>query len=308
MSLDPALRSRIETLLQSHPVVLFMKGAPQAPQCGFSAKAAGILDALLPEGYAHVDVLADPEIREGIKLYGQWPTIPQLYVRGELVGGSDILEQLASSGELHALLGLPAPDRSPPKLSITPAAAEQLRAAIANAGGEYAVRLDVDARYNARLQLAPVDPHALAVEVEGVRVQTDWMSARRADGVVIEWVDDQRGRGLMVHNPNAPAPVRAIAPAEAAERVRTGRLRLIDVRPPAERALASAPVPFDTLDGGVDALEALPKDTPLAFLCHHGGRSAQAAEHFRAKGFREVYNVEGGIDAWADADPAVPRY
>lgn len=308
MSLDPALRSRIETLLQSHPVVLFMKGAPQAPQCGFSAKAAGILDALLPEGYAYVDVLADPEIREGIKLYGQWPTIPQLYVRGELVGGSDIVEQLASSGELHALLGLPAPDRSPPKLSITPAAAEQLRAAIANAGGEYAVRLDVDARYNARLQLAPVDPHALAVEVEGVRVQTDWMSARRADGVVIEWVDDQRGRGLMVHNPNAPAPVRAIAPAEAAERVRTGRLRLIDVRPPAERALASAPVPFDTLDGGVDALEALPKDTPLAFLCHHGGRSAQAAEHFRAKGFREVYNVEGGIDAWADADPAVPRY
>lgn len=308
MSLDPALRSRIETLLQSHPVVLFMKGAPQAPQCGFSAKAAGILDALLPEGYAHVDVLADPEIREGIKLYGQWPTIPQLYVRGELVGGSDILEQLASSGELHALLGLPAPDRSPPKLSITPAAAEQLRAAIANAGGEYAVRLDVDARYNARLQLAPVDPHALAVEVEGVRVQTDWMSARRADGLVIEWVDDQRGRGLMVHNPNAPAPVRAIAPAEAAERVRTGRLRLIDVRPPAERALASAPVPFDTLDGGVDALEALPKDTPLAFLCHHGGRSAQAAEHFRAQGFREVYNVEGGIDAWADADPAVPRY
>lgn len=308
MSLDPALRSRIETLLQSHPVVLFMKGAPQAPQCGFSAKAAGILDALLPEGYAHVDVLADPEIREGIKLYGQWPTIPQLYVRGELVGGSDIVEQLASSGELHALLGLPAPDRSPPKLSITPAAAEQLRAAIANAGGEYAVRLDVDARYNARLQLAPVDPHALAVEVEGVRVQTDWMSARRADGLVIEWVDDQRGRGLMVHNPNAPAPVRAIAPAEAAERVRTGRLRLIDVRPPAERALASAPVPFDTLDGGVDALEALPKDTPLAFLCHHGGRSAQAAEHFRAKGFPEVYNVEGGIDAWADADPAVPRY
>ena len=307
MSLDPALRARIDSLLQSNRVVLFMKGEPGMPQCGFSAKASGVLNDLGID-YAHVNVLADPEIREGIKLYGQWPTIPQLYVRGELVGGSDIVEQLASSGELHALLGLPAPDRSPPKLSITPAAAEQLRAAIANAGGEYAVRLDVDARYNARLQLAPVDPHALAVEVEGVRVQTDWMSARRADGVVIEWVDDQRGRGLMVHNPNAPAPVRAIAPAEAAERVRTGRLRLIDVRPPAERALASAPVPFDTLDGGVDALEALPKDTPLAFLCHHGGRSAQAAEHFRAKGFREVYNVEGGIDAWADADPAVPRY
>ncbi|HZH44799.1 MAG TPA: Grx4 family monothiol glutaredoxin [Lysobacter sp.] len=308
MSLDPALRSRIDSLLQSHRVVLFMKGSPEAPQCGFSAKAVGILDALVPGAYVHIDVLADPEIREGIKVYGQWPTIPQLYVDGELVGGSDIVEQLAGSGELHGLLGLPAPDRSPPKLTITPAAAEQLRAAIANAGGEYAVRLDVDARYNTRLQLAPHDPDAIAVEIDGVRVQTDWMSARRADGVTIEWVDDHRGRGLMVNNPNAPAPVKPITPAETAERVRRGALRLVDVRPPAERALASAPVPFDTLDAGTEALEALPKDTPLAFLCHHGTRSAQAAAHFRALGFSEVYNIEGGIDAWADVDPAVARY
>lgn len=308
MSLDPALRSRIETLLQSNRVVLFMKGAPDAPQCGFSAKAAGVLNALLPEGYAHVNVLADADIREGIKQYGNWPTIPQLYIDGELVGGSDIVEQMAGSGELHSVLGLPAPDRSPPKLTITPAAAEMLRGAIANAGGGYAVQLEIDARHNARLQLAPVDANAVAVEVDGVRVQTDALQARRADGISIDWVDDERGRGLVVHNPHAPPAVKTIAPADAAARVQAGTLRMVDVRPADERALASAPVAFDTLDHGTGSLEALPKDTPLAFLCHHGGRSQQAAEHFRNLGFREVYNIVGGIDAWADVDAGVPKY
>ncbi|MDI9237794.1 Grx4 family monothiol glutaredoxin [Lysobacter sp. LF1] len=308
MSLDPALRSRIETLLQSNRVVLFMKGAPDAPQCGFSAKAVGVLNALLPEGYAHVNVLADAEIREGIKQYGNWPTIPQLYIDGELVGGSDIVEQMAGSGELHSVLGLPAPDRSPPKLTITPAAAEMLRSAIANAGGGYAVQLEIDARHNARLQLAPVDANAVAVEVDGVRVQTDALQARRADGISIDWVDDERGRGLVVHNPHAPPAVKTIAPADTAARVQAGTLRLVDVRPADERGLASAPVAFDTLDHGVESLEALPKDTPLAFLCHHGGRSQQAAEHFRNLGFREVYNIVGGIDAWADIDAGVPKY
>lgn len=308
MSLDPALRTRIETLLQSNRVVLFMKGAPNAPQCGFSAKASGALNALLPQGYAHVDVLSDPEIREGIKQYGEWPTIPQLYIDGQLVGGSDIIEQMAGSGELHGALGLPAPDRSPPKLSISPAAAQMLRDAVANAGDGYAVQLEVDARHNVRLQLAPIDANAVAVDVEGVRVQTDWINARRADGVSIDWADDERGRGLVITNPNAPPTVRAIAPADAQARVREGALRLIDVRPADERAQASVNVAFDTFDAGVEALEGLPKDAPLAFLCHHGGRSAQAAEHFRQLGFREIYNVEGGIDAWADVDESIPRY
>jgi monothiol glutaredoxin len=308
MSLDPALRSRIETLLQSNRVVLFMKGAPNAPQCGFSAKASGALNALLPQGYAHIDVLADAEIREGIKQYGEWPTIPQLYIDAQLVGGSDIVEQMAASGELHELLGLPTPDRSPPKLTITPAAAQMLRDAVANAGDDYAVQLEVDARHNVRLQLAPADPNAIAVESEGVRVQTDWINARRADGVSIDWADDERGRGLVITNPNAPPAVQPIAPQQALARAGAGTLRVVDVRPADERAIARVGIAFDTFDGGTDALEALPKDTPLAFLCHHGGRSAQAAEHFRQLGFREVYNIEGGIDAWADLDASIPKY
>jgi monothiol glutaredoxin len=125
MSLDPAVRSRIESLLAANPVVLFMKGNPRAPQCGFSSKAISALDAT-GVAYMHVDVLSDGEIREGIKAYGDWPTIPQLYIAGELVGGSDIILQMASSGELHTALGVPAPDRTPPDIEITAAAADML--------------------------------------------------------------------------------------------------------------------------------------------------------------------------------------
>ena len=103
MSLDPALRSRIDSILNANRVVLFMKGQPSMPQCGFSAKAVGALQDLGVE-FAHVNVLADQEIREGIKAYGDWPTIPQLYIDGELVGGSDILAEMFEKGELQTLV------------------------------------------------------------------------------------------------------------------------------------------------------------------------------------------------------------
>jgi monothiol glutaredoxin len=308
MSLDPALRARIESLLAANNIVLFMKGEPRAPQCGFSAKAVGALSALGVD-YAHVDVLSDPQIRDGIKAYGEWPTIPQLYIGGELVGGSDIIEQMANSGELHAALGLPKPDRTPPTITITPAAAAMLRDALANAGDGYALQVDVDPRFNAKLQLAPIDANAIAVEHDGIRAQFDLASARRAEGLSIDWVDDERGRGLVIEHPDAAPKVRALSPAEADARLKAGTLVLVDVRPADERALAAVNAPFRTLDDGIAALEALPQDTPIAFLCHHGQRSAQAAEHFRGQGFREVHNVVGGIEAWSnEVDGGVPHY
>lgn len=309
MSLDPALRTRIESLLQANRVVLFMKGQPSMPQCGFSAKAVGALDSLGAE-YAHVNVLADSEIREGIKAYGDWPTIPQLYVDGELVGGSDIIEQMAGSGELSTLLGLQAPDRTPPTITITPAAVEMLRAAVEEAGPGSALALAIDARFQPAFQIARFDANAIAAESNGLRVQFDPASARRAEGVTIDWVDDIRGRGLAIDNPNAPKPVQPLSPKEAEARVRAGEVLLVDVRPPEERAIAAANVPFKTFDGnGRIELEALPKDTAIAFLCHRGGRSQQAADAFRAAGFTRVYNVTGGIDAWADeVDASLSKY
>lgn len=309
MSLDPALRARIESLLQANRVVLFMKGQPSMPQCGFSAKAAGALDSLGAE-YAHVNVLADSEIREGIKAYGDWPTIPQLYVGGELVGGSDIIEQMANSGELATLLGLEAPDRTPPSITITPAAAEMLRNAVEDAGAGAVLALAINAQFQPAFQIARFDANAIAAESGGVRVQFDPASARRAEGITIDWVDDIRGKGLAIDNPNAPKPVQALSPKEAEAKVRAGEVLLVDVRPAEERAIAAANVPFKTFDGnGRAELEALPKDTALAFLCRSGGRSQQAAEDFRARGFTQVYNVVGGINAWADeVDASLSKY
>jgi len=308
MSLDPALRSRIESLLQANRVVLFMKGQPGMPQCGFSAKATGVLDDLGVE-YAHVNVLADQEIREGIKAFGNWPTIPQLYIDGELVGGSDIIEQLSASGELAQLLGLPPQDRTPPQVTVTQAAADKLRGALADAGNA-ALSLSIDARFQPRFQIAPISDNAIAVETQGLRIQFDPSSARRANGITIDWVDDFRGQGLAIDNPNAPKAVQAITPAEADRQVRAGELVLVDVRPADERAIASVAIAHRTFDGsGRVELEALPKDTRLAFLCHRGGRSGQAAEEFRAHGFTNVFNVEGGIDRWStEVDGSVPKY
>jgi len=92
-------RDKIETLLSENKIVLFMKGQPEAPQCGFSARAIAILAELGAE-YTSINVLDDPEIREGIKEYGQWLTIPQLYVNKELIGGSDIMMEMFETGEL----------------------------------------------------------------------------------------------------------------------------------------------------------------------------------------------------------------
>ena len=307
MSLDHALRSRIETLLAANPVVLFMKGEPRAPQCGFSAKAISALDATgVP--YMHVDVLSDGEIREGIKAYGDWPTIPQLYIGGELVGGSDIILQMAASGELHTALGVAAPDRTPPDIEITPAAAEMLRTAIANAGDGFALQIQIDNGYNASLQLAQHDDAAIASTSAGIRAQFDLASAQRARGLRVDWADDERGKGLVIDNPNAPPKVRAITPADAVERVNAGSLVIVDVRPADERALAAIDVPFAHFDDGVEEIEAIDKATPMAFLCHTGARSGQAAEHFRALGFTEVYNISGGIAAWSTFDPTIPQY
>ena len=94
----------IHQQVTSHPVVLYMKGNPSFPQCGFSANAVRILSACGVDQPFTVNVLEEPEIRQGIKEYASWPTIPQLYVKGEFVGGSDILTEMFESGELKTLL------------------------------------------------------------------------------------------------------------------------------------------------------------------------------------------------------------
>ena len=94
----------IKQQVTSHPVVLYMKGTPQFPMCGFSGNAVRILNALGVKDLFTVDVLSDPDIRQGVKDYANWPTIPQLYINGEFVGGSDIMIEMYQSGELQEML------------------------------------------------------------------------------------------------------------------------------------------------------------------------------------------------------------
>jgi monothiol glutaredoxin len=95
--------TRIDSIVQGNDVVLFMKGTPLFPQCGFSSRAIAILDHL-GVAYETVDVLQDQEIRQGIKSYSDWPTIPQLYIKGEFVGGSDIMMEMFEAGELQQMI------------------------------------------------------------------------------------------------------------------------------------------------------------------------------------------------------------
>ncbi len=108
------IRDEIQNAIDSHDVILFMKGVPERPMCGFSARTAAALEALGTE-YAAVDVLPDPRIRQELSAISNWPTIPQLFVRGELVGGCDIVTEMYETGELAELLGVeqPAEDAAP---------------------------------------------------------------------------------------------------------------------------------------------------------------------------------------------------
>jgi len=307
MPLAPATRTRIENLLAANRIVLFMKGTRAAPQCGFSAATTDRLNALLDD-YTTVDVLADEEIRQGIKEFGNWPTIPQLYVDRELIGGADIVQSMFDSGELHRVLGVAEPDRTPPEITISDAAVAAIRQALSDAG-DMKLFLVVDGRFQPQFQLREAGGNEICVVANGLEVCFDLASAQRARGASIDWTRTPHGEGLAIHLPAAPTAVKSLDVQALKRRLDAGDITVIDVRPPQDRALA----PFalaEVLDAESHArLAALPKDTPLAFLCHYGNSSRGAAEHFREHGFRDVWNVEGGIDAWAEQiDPGVPRF
>jgi monothiol glutaredoxin len=307
MSLPAELNERIESLIRSDRVVLFMKGTRQGPQCGFSAQVVQILDRLVPD-YTTVDVLSDPQVREGIKVFSSWPTIPQLYVGGEFVGGCDILKELFASGEIFEALGLPAPAPGLPEIRISDAAATELRGLAANAGGRL-LHLVIDARLQPGLYFGPEEEGEILVEANGIPLALDPVSASRAGGASIDARPTAGGPAFHVEVPGAPS-VEQQGPKQVKARLDAGeKFLLVDVRTPEEHATARIPG-ARLLDDALRAeLERADRDSPIVFHCHHGGRSQRAAEHFLALGFRNVANLAGGIDAWSqEVDPSVPRY
>lgn len=308
MALSEELRQRIDSIVGSNRVVLFMKGTREMPQCGFSAATVGILDSLVSE-YTTVNVLDDQAIREGIKQYSSWPTIPQLYISGEFMGGSDVTRQMFNTGALHEALGMPPPDRTPPELYISDEAAEVIRNAVESQPGA-SVQLSIDGRWQHNFSLGQVEGHEVKAESNGVQIHMDVATAQKAKGLKITMEDTLQGRGLAIENPNAPAPVGQLSAQALKDKLDGGEpLKLFDVREEPERAKASIEGSRQLDEAAISEISAMPKDTQLVFYCHYGQRSQAAAEHFRLQGFTRVYSVVGGIDAWSrEVDPGVPRY
>lgn len=311
--MDEATRQKIEEDVKSNDVVLFMKGTPQAPRCGFSATVAGILDELVGK-YKTVDVLADGKLREGIKEFSDWPTIPQLYVKGQFVGGCDIVREMYENGELHETLGLQLEAADPPRISLSAGAQSALTEALAEATsqdpGAHFIRIEVAADFQHSLSVSEKKPRDVEVAVGGLTLLLDRASARRAGGLSIDYVDGPDGPAFKLENPNEPPRVKSVTVKELRAKMQADAgLQLFDVRSQKERDQASI-AGSRLLDRAAQQyIQTLDKATPLYFHCHHGQRSQQAAAFFLSHGFANVYNVSGGIDAWSlEVDPSVPRY
>jgi len=304
--MNESLRQQISDLVGKSRVVLFMKGTRQSPQCGFSAQVVQILNDLLPS-YETVNVLASAELREGIKEFSQWPTIPQLYVGGQFVGGCDIVREMNASGDLQKVLGVEVTPVEAPTVTMSETAAKAFRAAAAQAGDEI-LRLQIDQQFQYDLFFGPREAGDIEARGTAVPLVLDRASARRANGLHIDFIAGANG-GFKLENPNEPPKVKELTAADAKAMLDRGELTLFDVRPENERALAKIGIARSLDPAGQEYLLGLERDTPIAFHCHHGSRSRAVAEQMLRQGFTKVYNLRGGIEAWsATVDPSVPRY
>jgi len=200
-AMNEPLQKQISEILASSRVVLFMKGDRRMPQCGFSAQVVQILDALVPS-YETVDVLRSPELRDGIKEFSQWPTIPQLYVDGQFIGGCDIVREMNASGELQKRIGAEVSASKTPTITISEAAAKAFAASVADAGGD-SLRLQIDAQFQHELFFGPGEPDDIEVRTSGLTVLLDRSSAGRANRVSIDFIEGSGG-GFKIVNPNEP--------------------------------------------------------------------------------------------------------
>ena len=307
MPLSDQQRQQFDDLVKKSKVVLFMKGNKHFPQCGFSAQVIGILkETGVP--FETINVLSDPAVRDGIKEYSSWPTIPQLYVDGEFLGGCDIVKEMYAAGDLQKKLGVVEQPVAAPKITLDERAAKAIKDAD-DGSGEH-LRLEIGAEFQYELYFGPKQAGDIEVVASGLTVLFDKASAKRADGIRIQWVDTADGGAFKIENPNEPARVKNLTAPELKAWMDEGRkFELVDVRTEDEQKLAK----IDSarlLDDSVEKhLLSLDKKTPIVFQCHHGMRSRSAAERFLRQGFSNVFNLEGGIEAWSQkVDSKVARY
>ena len=291
----------IESLVTNNTCVLFMKGNPKHPQCGFSSNTVKILNEIIGEDFAYCNVLEDQNIREGIKEYGNWPTIPQLYINKELVGGNDIVTEMYNSGELQTMLGKPVPERKPATITITDKAKENILSGIQDIGSNV-LMLSIDSQFNTRFSIEEPKGYELTSEIDEIKIYMDIGTAKRADGIEIDWVEDLQGAGLVIKNPNEPKPVNQISKKELQKGIEEGiYAHIFDVRGEQEFLGNSIPGSKRLDKSNMQEIESLSKDTPIVFVCNVGNTSQGACEFYRKKGYTNVNNLVGGVSAWLNS-------
>ena len=301
------VRENITSAIKSNRVVLFMKGTRQAPRCGFSAQVCSILDDL-GVGFQTLDVLSNPVLRDEIKAYSNWPTVPQLYVEGQFVGGCDIITELHQTGELARMLGAAKVERRAPKIKVTDAAAAAF--ANANAEGSEQLRLEIGPNFEYDLLFDAPKIGDLEATSNGVTLRMSPATAKKADGLVIDFIEGPAGAGFKIESPDEPAKVKPISAKDLQQLLNSAaNLDVFDVRTEQERRFARIEKSRALDAEGEAYLRSLDKDRSVIVYCHHGTRSRAFAQQLVNAGYRDVHNLEGGIDAWSlNVDPNVPRY
>ncbi len=291
-------KQAIENLVNNNACVLFMKGNPTHPQCGFSSNTVGILKELLGEDFSYCNVLENNEVREGIKEYGNWPTIPQLYINKELVGGNDIVTEMFNTGELHTMLDLQQPAREAALISITDKAAENIKKGLEDIGSNV-LMLSVDSQFNTRFSIEEPKGYEVVSEIEDIKIYMDVGTAKRANGIEIDWVEDLQGAGLVIKNPNEPKAVNQLSCDDLRVGLEQGEYEHIyDVRSEPQFADQSIDESKRLDKENMKTIEQLDKNTPLVFVCAVGNTSQGACDFYRKKGFTNVNNLTGGVAAW----------
>ncbi|MEO7189569.1 MAG: rhodanese-like domain-containing protein [Vicinamibacterales bacterium] len=198
---------------------------------------------------------------------------------------------------------------TPPRIHVSDQAKTAIRQAAAEAG-DGSLRIGISDTFEYALSFGPFGDGDVAIDCGGLTILLDGASARRADGLSLDFVAGPETSGFTIENPNAAATVQQISVLDLKALLDSGAmLELIDVRTEEERTVARIDGSRLLDQEGHAHLMSLDRNATVVFQCHHGSRSQAAAEYFLSEGFRRVYNLQGGIDAWSQVvDPTIPRY
>ena len=293
-----SMREEIEHTLMRHDVVVFMKGTRETPECSASAFMVDLLNGYLYD-YKTIDVLASPGIVDAVGEYSNDSTIPQLYVNRKLVGGCDIVLELSEAGKLGRVLGAESSVQPPaPEITVEPEAVAALRDFAE--GAPIVVRMKIDTDFNATLDFGEARDNDVVVESGEVKVVLDRGSASRAKGITIRFVDDDEGGAFRIDNRARPVRVKSIELGQLKQWMHEGAtFELFDARTNEERVEGMLPGAHAFDDGAAEYLANTEKETPLVVYCTDGERSSRAARHLMRIGFKNVYELAGGLARWA---------